>query len=408
MTSSGSGGPLAGLTIIDLTRFLAGPIVTMVLGDLGADVIKVEESSVGDYTRTNIPMKSGESHYFLSINRNKRSVTIDLKSEPGRQVLLDLAAKGDVLVENFRPGVMDRLGLSYDRIKVANPRLVYCSISGFGQDGPLRDKTAFDIVTQAMSGVMSINGDPAGPPTKLGLPMGDIGGGLMAVIAILSALRERQTTGEGQRIDISLHDSLTYLLGYFSGMYFMTGESAERFGSAHHNIVPYGAFPASDGYVVIAAFTQGFWLKLCRALKAPALADDPRFRVYADRYANRDACDQAVAALTSQYTVHELAALLENGDVPSAPVLGIAEALEHPQLGARDMILEVQHPTLGLLKVLGSPFKMSNWPGRPAFGSPPLLGEDTESVLREYLGYTSEAIARVQGVQPNVDAGSAP
>jgi crotonobetainyl-CoA:carnitine CoA-transferase CaiB-like acyl-CoA transferase len=254
-----------------------------------------------------------------------------------------------------------------------------------------------------MSGVMSINGDAGGPPTKLGLPIGDLAGGLMATIAILSAAREREKTGEGQRIDISLHDSLTYLLGYFSGIYFMTGESVGRFGSAHNNIVPYGSFPASDGYVVIAAFTQGFWLKLCRVLNAPALADDPRFQTYMARHANRDACDEAVGALTSKYTVAELTALLDDGDVPSAPVFGIAEALENPQLRARDMIVEVQHPKLGALKVLGSPFKMSNWPGPSDFDPPPVLGEDTMWVLRDYLGYTTEAIARLQEAPGQVD-----
>jgi len=394
-TSPGGRGPLSDIVVVDFTRVLAGPTATMILGDLGATILKIEDPETGDSTRTNMPFVKSESHYFLSINRNKRSVCLNLKGPVGKQAAIDLAASADVVIENFRPGVMDRLGLSYPELAAINKRLIYCSISGFGQSGPLREKASYDIVTQAMTGVMSVNGPADGPPTKLGLPMGDISGGLMAVIAILTALEERSRTGDGRFIDISLQDSLMYLLGYFSGLYFTTGESAGRFGSSHHNIVPYGAFPARDGHVVIAAFNQGFWAKLCAALDAPELISDPRFATYADRYANRDACDEAISSRTSLFKVRELCALLDTSDVPNAPVLSVGEALEHPQAEARNMVVEVSHPTVGPLRVLGHPFKFSGFASSGVFEPPPLLGEDTVSVLESHLGYGTDLIARV-------------
>jgi crotonobetainyl-CoA:carnitine CoA-transferase CaiB-like acyl-CoA transferase len=299
------------------------------------------------------------------------------------------------VVENFRPGVMERIGLSYETLKTRNPALVYCSISGFGQTGPLRDKVSFDIVAQAMSGVMSINGAAQGPPTKLGLPMGDLAGGLVAVNAIQAALFQRATTGQGRYIDISLQDSLTYLLGYYSGIYFMTGESAGRYGSAHHNIVPYGSFPASDGFVVIAAYTEKFWRKLCAALEGPALREDPLFRDNQARCANREACDQAVAALTSKRTIRELTAVLDAGDVPNAPVYGIGEALEQEQLRSRNMVVEVDHARLGRIRVVGSPFGFNEQKGGQTISPPPTLGENTAEILTTVLGYSPADVDEV-------------
>ena len=271
------GGPLAGIRVIDLTRVLAGPFCTQSLGDLGAEVLKIEPPGLGDETRHFPPFVAGESHYFLGINRNKKSLVIDLQQPAGADILRRLVGTADILVENYRPGVMDRLGLGYDKLAAINPRLIYCAISGFGLTGPLRDKPSFDIVTQALSGALSINGERGHMPVKLGIPLGDMVGGVFGPMAILGALHERSQTGRGRLIDISLYDGLIGMLGYFAQLAFITGEDPGPMGSSHPNIVPYGSFPASDGSIIIAVLSERFWGRLCEALDRPALADDPRF-----------------------------------------------------------------------------------------------------------------------------------
>jgi len=260
-------GPLAGLRVIDLSRVLAGPYLTQQLGDLGAEILKIEPPGRGDDTRGFAPHVAGESHYFMALNRNKKSLVIDLRTSEGADLLRQLVAKADILVENYRPGVMQRLGLGYEDLAQLNPRLIYCAVSGFGLSGPLRDRPSFDIVTQAMSGVLSVNGDKGGQPVKLGVPLGDMVGGVFGSIGVLAALEERHRTGRGRLVDISLHDGLMGMLGYLSQLYWVGGADPKPVGSAHPSLVPYGAFNAADGQIIIACLTEGFWAALCKALR---------------------------------------------------------------------------------------------------------------------------------------------
>lgn len=387
------GGPLAGVRVLDLTRVLAGPYATQSLGDLGADVIKVEPPG-GDETRHFPPFAGRQSHYFLALNRSKKSVVIDLKQAEGKDLLRRLAAKSDILIENYRPGVMDKLGLSYDALSAINPQLIYCAISGFGQTGPLRDKPSFDIVTQAMSGALSVNGEKGRPPVKLGLPIGDMVGGVYGPIAILAALHERNQTGRGRLIDISLQDGLIAMLGYLAQLAFVTGEDPKPVGSMHPSIVPYGSFPASDGFVIIAVLSEAFWPKLCRALDCPELAEDPRFKTLAERRAHRDVLEPLIAEITQTRTVAEWEARLERHDVPYAPILSVSAALSHPHTLARDMVVTAEHDEIGEMRMTGRPVKFPGAQQKP-LSAPPVLGQDTLGVLRDELGCDDDELRRL-------------
>jgi crotonobetainyl-CoA:carnitine CoA-transferase CaiB-like acyl-CoA transferase len=388
-------GPLAGLKVVDLTRVLAGPFATQSLGDLGAEVWKIEPPGNGDETRHFPPFVGGESHYFLGVNRNKKSLVVDLQQEPGKEVLRRLVAQADILVENYRPGVMDRLGLGYAALSEINPRLIYCAISGFGLSGPLRDKPSFDIVTQALSGALSINGERNHMPVKLGIPLGDMVGGVFGPMAILAALHERHHTGKGRLIDISLHDGLIGMLGYFAQLAFITGNDPPPMGSSHPSIVPYGSFPASDGSIIIAVLSERFWGNLCNALERPDLAADSRFANPTGRRDHRDELDETIAAVTRTRTVAEWETRLQEADVPHSPVLGVAAALASPQALAREMVVSTEHATIGPMKVTGRPIK---FPGakQPPVTAPPTLGEHTGAVLREALGYSADEIASLR------------
>jgi crotonobetainyl-CoA:carnitine CoA-transferase CaiB-like acyl-CoA transferase len=392
---SGWAGPLAGIRVVDLTRVLAGPFATQSLGDLGAEVLKVEPPGGGDETRHFPPFVDGESHYFLGINRNKKSLVVDLQQEAGKEILRRLVAQSDILVENYRPGVMDRLGLGYAALCEINPRLIYCAISGFGLTGPLRDKPSFDIVTQALSGALSINGERGHMPVKLGIPLGDMVGGVFGPMAILAALHERHRTGKGRLIDISLHDGLIGMLGYFAQLAFITGNDPPPMGSSHPNIVPYGSFPASDGSIIIAVLSESFWGKLCEALERPDLAADPRYATPALRRDRRDEIDQIISDITRTRTVAEWEERLKAADVPHAPVLGVTAALAHPHAVAREMVQTAEHAAIGPIKVVGRPIK---FPGatQPPVTAPPTLGQHTETVLRERLGYSEAEIAALR------------
>jgi formyl-CoA transferase/CoA:oxalate CoA-transferase len=382
---SGWAGPLQGLRVIDLTRVLAGPFCTMSLGDLGAEILKIEPPDRGDETRHFPPFIAGESHYFLGINRNKKSLVIDLQKPEGADILRKLVATADILVENYRPGVMDRLGLGYEALSELNPRLIYCAISGFGLSGPLRDKPSFDIVTQALSGALSINGERGHMPVKLGIPLGDMVGGVFGPMAILAALHERHATGRGRLIDISLHDGLMGMLGYFVQLAFMTGEDPPPMGSSHPNIVPYGSFPASDGSIIIAVLSESFWGKLCDALERPDLTTDPRYATPTGRRDHRDEVDAIIAEITRTRTVAEWEERLKKFDVPHAPVLGVTAALAHPHAIARGMVTTAEHATIGELKLAGRPVKFPGSPQRPVT-APPTMGQHTVEVLRDELG----------------------
>lgn len=389
------GGPLLGIRVIDLTRVLAGPFATQSLGDLGAEVLKIEPPGGGDETRRFPPFLEGEGHYFLGINRNKKSLVVDLQQEAGKEVLRRLVKDSDILVENYRPGVMDRLGLGYAALAEINPRLIYCAISGFGLTGPLRDKPSFDIVTQALSGALSINGERGHMPIKLAIPLGDMVGGVFGPMAILGALHERHRTGKGRLIDISLYDGLIGMLGYFAQLAFITGEDPPTMGSSHPNIVPYGSFPASDGSIIIAVLSESFWGKLCEALERPDLAADPRFATPTLRRERRDEVDRIISEITRTRTVAEWEKRLTAADVPHAPVLGVTAALAHPHALAREMVVEAEHATIGPVKVVGRPIK---FPGakQPPVTAPPTLGQHTEAVLRERLGYSDAEIDRLK------------
>jgi formyl-CoA transferase/CoA:oxalate CoA-transferase len=387
-------GPLTGVRVLDLSRVLAGPFCSMIMADLGAEVIKVEEIGKGDQTRTIPPFKGGESHYFLAINRNKRSVAVDLKSPQGRDLVLRMAARADVVIENFRPGVLERLGLDYAAIAAVKPDIIMCSISGFGQTGPMRTTASFDLIAQAMSGVMSVNGEADGPPTKLGLPMGDIGGGLWAAVGALSGLAHRTRTGRGLHVDLSMLDGLISLLGYLAEMHFFTGENPGRVGSSHHTIVPYGRFEVKDGHIVIALHVGSFWRKFCLAIGREDLVQDPRFRTTADRSANRAALEEIVTAVLKTRTAAEWTQILGDADVPHGPVNNVGEALAQPVVAARGLLKTIQHPQAGEVKVVGSPLNFGNQFPDQAYAAAPLLGGDTVAVLEEF-GYSQQDIERL-------------
>lgn len=397
-TSPGWAGPLAGIRVLDFTRVLAGPAASLALADLGAEIIKVEPPGTGDETRTFPPFREGESHYYVAINRGKKSMVIDLKAADGVQLAKDLAAKCDIVIENYRPGVMERLGLGYEALSADNPGLIYCSISGFGQDGPLRDKPSFDIVLQALSGALSVNGEPGSAGTKLGIPLGDLVGGINGPIGILAALHERNRTGRGRWIDVSLLDGMLGMLGYLAQLAFFNGEDPQPQGSQHPNLVPYGQFPARDGAIIIACLTNAFWGRICCALGMPELAQDPRFDSLEKRRSERDMINGIVSGFTRRHTVQELEALLSAHEVPNAPILGVSDALAHPQAVARDMVAKTQHKTLGEIPIVNRSIKFPGAP-QPVPGAPPVLGQHTDEILSDVLGLDAESVAKLRAAK---------
>lgn len=384
-------GPLQGIRVLDFTRVLAGPSASLALADLGAEIIKIEPPGTGDETRTFPPFRDGESHYFLSVNRGKKSIVLDLKTEAGVALARDLAAKCDILIENYRPGVMDRFGLGYEALSAINPGLIYCSISGFGMTGPLKDRPSFDIVLQALSGALSVNGEPGVPPTKLGIPLGDLVGGINGPIAILAALHERNATGRGRLIDISLLDGMIGLLGYIAQLAFFTGQDPKPQGSQHPNLVPYGIFPAKDGQIIIACLTNSFWSRICESLGQPGWVADTRFDTIEKRRDSRETVNAMISEITRHRTVDELVDLFTRYQVPHAPIMGVTEALAQPQAVARDMVVEVEHPTMGKIPIVGRSIK---FPGaqQPTPSAPPVMGQHTDEILSDILDLTPDRI----------------
>ncbi len=391
-------GPLQGIRVLDFTRVLAGPSAALALADLGAEVIKIEPPGTGDETRSFPPFRDGESHYYLAINRGKKSIVIDLKSAAGVALVKDLAAKCDIVIENYRPGVMDRLGLGYETLSAINPRLIYCAISGFGMSGPLKDLPSFDIVLQALSGALSVNGEPGGLPTKLGIPLGDLIGGINGPIGILAALHERNATGRGRLIDISLMDGMLGMLGYIAQLAFFTGEDPQPQGSQHPNLVPYGAFPAKDGSIIVACLTNSFWERICRALEHPEWISDPQFDMIEKRRDRRAQVNDMIAEFTRQKTVAELAEIFTQFEVPHAPILGVKEALAQPQAVARDMVVETEHQTLGKIPIVNRSIKYVDAP-QPIPSAPPVLGQHTDEILSDVVGLSSEQIAQLRALK---------
>lgn len=391
-SSSGKKGPLRGIRVLDFSRVLSGPYATLVLSDLGAEVIKVETIDKGDDTRAFPPFKESFSHYFIALNRGKKSLALDLKSEQGREIAKTLARQSDVVVENFRPGVMDRLGLGYDTLSAENPGLCYCSISGFGADSPLTDKPAFDIVAQALSGAMSLNREPGGRPSKLSIPLGDMAGSIFGVFGILSAIIERHSTGKGRHIDVAMLDGLMGMLGYLAQIFFVTGEAPQPVGTKHPSIVPYGAYPTSDGYVIVACLTERFWQSFAHALDRPELASDPRFAEYTTRLENREALEEIVETRMKQDDTDYWLTQLDSHGVPNAPILDVREALEQPHTSARGLIDQAFHPMAGEMRALRTPLRFGNEP-LDANVPPPLLGEHSVEILSRLAGLSQSAIS---------------
>ena len=392
MTSQNTNrGPLSGVKVLDFSRILSGPYASMVLADLGADVVKIEPIDKGDDTRGFPPFVGGLSHYYIALNRSKQSIALDLKSPEGVQIARDLAAQSDILLENFRPGVMDRLGLGQQALAQINPGLIYCSITGFGRNSPHGDKPAFDIVAQALSGVMSINCEPGQAPNKLGLPLGDMAGSIFSVFGILAALHERHATGRGRHVEIAMLDSLIAMQGYLSQIYFVSGQSPKPVGTKHPSIVPYGAFPTADGHVIVACLTERFWHNFARCLGRADLIDDPRFAQYQARLANRDALEPIITACMMPHGTDYWLDRLTEYDVPNAPILSIAEALQQDHVRDHGLIETVDHPSVGPLQLVRGPVLFDGTGPAPA-SAPSLLGEDTDDVLTARLGYSADRL----------------
>jgi crotonobetainyl-CoA:carnitine CoA-transferase CaiB-like acyl-CoA transferase len=379
---SGAPLPLAGVRVLDFTHALAGPYCTMLLGDLGADVVKVEPPT-GDHSRQwGPPFIEAESSYFLSVNRNKRSVVLDLKIPAALAVAKGLAMAADVVVENFKPGTMARLGLDAVKLQLVKPALVYASISGFGQNQPTL--AGYDQIAQGTSGMMSVNATPDGPPTKVGVPIGDIAAGMFASQAILAALVERGSTGKGRLIDVALNDSLLALFTYQAGRYFATGEVPRQEGNYHATIAPYGTFAVSDGFINVAVASDAQFARFCDAIHAPELAADPRFTTNAQRQAARPALVQAIEAHLKGDTREHWLARFEQFSIPAGPILDIEEAFESPLATARQMRVEIEHPKAGRINQVAAPWKIDG-ESSPIRMPPPLLGQHTEEVLNEWL-----------------------
>ncbi|HEU4746355.1 MAG TPA: CoA transferase [Anaerolineales bacterium] len=377
--------PLHGIRVLDLSRVLAGPYCTMVLGDLGADVIKVE-SPDGDETRGwGPPFTSGESAYYLCVNRNKRSIVVDFKTDEGRQILHELVKQSDVLVENFRPGTLARFSLDYESASRANPNLIYCSITGFGQTGPLRDRPGYDFMIQGMGGLMSITGVPDGEPMKVGVAVADLFAGQNAVIAILAALQARTQTGKGQHLDISLFDSQVAMLANIASNYLVSGNLPKRYGNAHANIVPYQSFQASDAWFVVAVGNDRQFEKLCEVISKREVASDVRFRLNAERVKHREELIPILKPVFLTKTSHEWLSMLENAGIPCGPINSLDNVFSMPQVEARQMLIHMEHPEIEDLRLVGSPLKFSDTPVDYKL-PPPKRGEHTEEICRELPG----------------------
>jgi formyl-CoA transferase/CoA:oxalate CoA-transferase len=388
---------LAGVRVLDLSRMLAGPYGSMLLADMGAEVIKVEEPHGGDPMRAMGPpfLPDGESAYFLAVNRNKKSVALDLTTAEGREVFHDLARRADVVWENFRPGVMERLGCGYAELSVLNPKLVVCSISAYGQDGPYRDFPAFDLALQARSGGMSVTGEPGRAPARMGLPMGDLSGGLFGAFAVAAALVHRQTTGRGAHIDLSLLDCQVSLLTYMAQYFWTDGRVPGPMGSSHASVVPYQALATRDGHLIVAVFSEKFWGGFCRAAGRPEWEFDPRFATNHDRVAHREALGALITARFAEDAADAWLVRLHAEGVPAAPINAIDRVLDDPQVKHREMVVQMDHPRHGTLPTLGTPIKTDGTLGLHVT-APARLGEQTDEILRDLLGYPPERIAALR------------
>jgi formyl-CoA transferase len=389
-------GPLAGIRVLDLTRVVAGPYCSMFLGDLGAEVVKVEQPGTGDDTRGwGPPFAGGESAYYLCINRNKQSLTLDLKSKRAVEVLRELAKVADVIIENFRPGTMERLGLGEKELRELNPRLIYASLTGFGADGPMSDWPGYDLIVQAWGGLMSITGSPSGEPVKVGVAIIDLVAGLMLGKAITAALFAREKIGVGQRIDTSLLEAEVASLINVGSNYLVGGRIPARWGNAHPNIVPYQNFKTADGYLVIGVASEVIWKRFCQAIGRNDLSGDLRFANNSKRVENRAELIALLSEMFLQRNNETWFKLLTAAEVPCAPVQSIDQVFQAPQVLHRDMLMEVEHPTAGKVRMAGIPVKFSVTPASVRM-PPPLLGEHNSAVLKNWLGMSADAIEELK------------
>ncbi|MBI2880198.1 MAG: CoA transferase [Candidatus Tectomicrobia bacterium] len=386
---------LEGIRVLDFSRVLAGPYCTMILADLGAEVVKVELPGRGDFARENGPFVQGQSSYFISVNRGKKSVTLDLKKPEGKEIAARLAGLSDVLVENFRPGVMDRLGLGPESLRQRNPRLVYASITGFGQTGPYADRPAYDMIVQAMGGLLSMTGMPDGPPVRAGYSIGDLGAAVLAAVGILAALLERERSGLGQRLDLSMLDAQVAFCENAVARYFATAETPRPMGSRHPISSPFQAFPTRDGYIVVAMAQDEEWRRFCRELRLEDLARDPRFQNKEDRFQNHSALEPRLSELFRARTTDEWVEILGAMSIPCGPVLSIDQVVADPQVRHREMVVERPQAGLGAYPFVNSPIRLDRTPARVERGAPS-LGEHTEEILRDLLGMQADEVRRLR------------
>lgn len=376
---------LAGIRVLDLSRVLAGPYCTMMLADFGADIIKIEPP-VGDDSRAFGPFIGKESAYFMSLNRNKRSVVLNFKEQEHCDVFKEMVKNADIVVENYRPGTMEKFGLGYEELKMINPKIIYAACSGFGQTGPYRTKPAYDIIVQAMGGIMSITGPEGGPPTRVGASIGDITAGMFTAYGIMLALFHRERTGEGQKIDVGMLDCQIAILENAISRYTTSGSVPAPLGNRHPSITPFSSYSAKDGHIIVGAGNNRLWERLCNLIGRPELVTDPRFDTNGNRNTNTDALTVILNEIFQTKTIDEWLSVLEEAGIPCAPINTIDRTVNDPHIKARDMIVEVQHPVAGKMKIPGIPVKMSETPG--SIHSPaPTLGQHAHEIMQEILGW---------------------
>ncbi len=391
-----SGRLLEGVRVLDLSRIIAGPVCSQILGDMGAEVLKIEQPGAGDDSRTwGPPFKNGESVYFFCINRNKKSVTVDMKDPRGKAIIRGLAKRSDILMENFKPGTLEKLGLGWEVLRQDNPRLIFCSVSGFGQTGPYAERGGYDVIVQAVGGLMGITGHPDGPPVKVGVAMTDICTALYAHGAILAALYERERTGEGQRIDLSLLETQIAALINIASSYLNAGEIPGKWGTAHVNIVPYQAFKMQDGYMIIGAANDRLWVKLCEAIGLAEVGRDPRYATNEQRVQHREEIVRLLENRLGTKTRKEWETILAPVGIPCGPINQMDEVFADPQVQHLQMVLEADHPQTGKIRMVRNPVTFSRTP-MDLRQAPPRLGEHTEEVLRDVLGYSTAVVAELR------------